>query len=324
MPGWRYIFFLNIPIGAAALLLTRRVVPESRLRSTRRHYDPLGAVTVTGALVLLVYAISQAATVGWTSTRTLAMLAASAAMLAGFLVIETRAEAPLLPLRLFRLKTLAGSNAVAFLLGGSFFSLFFIGTLYMQQVLGYSALKAGVAWLATSVTALALAGPAQMLVTRASPRLVMAAGMAMVGAGILWAAQVPAHGNYWANLAGPLFVAGGVAFAFVAVSIGALAGVTDHDAGIASGLLNTSQQLGGAIGVAVASTVAATHSRLLLSQGHTAAVALTGGFQWAFWVVGLTALAAVPVTFLLIRRRELVLAVATSTQLEHPVPATTD
>ena len=323
--GWRYIFFLNVPIGAAALLLARRVVPESRLRSTRRRYDPLGAVTVTGALVLLVYAISQAATVGWTSTRTLAMLAASAAMLAGFLVIETRAEAPLLPLRLFRLKTLAGANAVAFLLGASFFSLFFIGTLFMQQVLGYSALKAGVAWLATSVTALALAGPAQMLVTRASPRLVMAAGMVLIGAGILWAAQVPARGNYWANLAGPLFLAGGgAAFAFVAVSIGALAGVADHDAGIASGLLNTSQQLGGAIGVAVASTVAATHSRLLLSQGHTAAVSLTGGFQWAFWVVGLTALAAVPVTFLLIRRRERALVAATSTQLEHPVPATTD
>jgi MFS family permease len=194
----------------------------------------------------------------------------------------------------------------------------------MQQVLGYSALKAGVAWLATSVTALALAGPAQMLVTRASPRLVMAAGMVMIGAGILWAAQVPVHGTYWANLAGPFFVAGGVAFAFVAVSIGALAGVTDHDAGIASGLLNTSQQLGGAIGVAVASTVAATHSRLLLSRGHTAAAALTSGFQWAFWVVGLIGLAAVPVTFLLVPRRELAPAVATSAQLEHPVPAATD
>src|SRR5499425_3220501 len=173
--GWRYIFFLNVPIGAAALLLARRVVPESRLRSARRRYDPLGAVTVTGALVLLVYAISQAPTAGWASARTLALLATAAALLAGFLVIETRAEAPLLPLRLFRLRTLAGSNAVAFLLGGSFFSLFFIGTLYMQQVLGYSALKAGVAWLATSVTALALAGPAQILVTRASAKLVMAA-----------------------------------------------------------------------------------------------------------------------------------------------------
>jgi len=319
--GWRYIFYLNVPIGAAALLLARPVVPESRLRSARRRYDVPGAVTVTGALVTLVYAISQAPTVGWASTRTLALLAASTALLAGFLVIETRTEAPLLPLRLFRLKTLAGSNAVNFLLGASFFSFFFTGTLYMQQVLGYSALKTGVAWLATSLTALTLAGPAQILVTRVSAKLVMAAGMTLVGAGILWATQVPVHGHYWANLAGPLFVAGGAIFAFITASIGALAGVTDHDAGIASGLLNTSQQIGGAIGVAVASTVAATHSRLLLSQGHAAATALTGGFHWAFWVTGLTGLAAVPVTFLLIRRTELAKAVAASLQREPSIAA---
>jgi EmrB/QacA subfamily drug resistance transporter len=322
--GWPYIFYLNVPIGAAALLLARPVVPESRLASARRRYDPLGAVSVTGALVMLVYAISQAPAVGWTAIRTLALLAASAALLAGFLVIETRAEAPLLPLRLFRLKTLAGSNAVGFLLGASFFSFFFTGTLYMQQVLGYSALKTGLAWLATSVTVVALAGPAQILVTRLSAKLVMAAGMVLVGAGILWATQVPAQGHYWANLAGPLFVVGGVAFAFIPVSIGALAGVAEHDAGVASGLLNTSQQIGGAIGVAVASTVAATHSRLLLSQGHAAAAALTSGFQWAFWVTGLTGLAAVPVTFLLIRRTEIARAVAASLPREAPVPAAAD
>ena len=322
--GWQYIFYLNVPIGAAALLLARRVVPESRLRSARRRYDVLGAVTVTGALVMLVYAISQAPTVGWTAIRTLALLAASAALLAGFLVLETRAEAPLLPLRLFRLKTLAGSNAVGFLLGASFFAFIFIGTLYMQQVLGYSALKTGVAWLATSVTGLALAGPAQILVTRASAKLVMAAGMALVGAGILWATQVPVHGHFWANLAGPLFVAGGCTWAFIPVSIGALAGVAERDAGVASGLMNTSQQIGGAIGVAVVSTVAATRSRLLLGQGHAAAAALTGGFQWAFWVSGLTALAAVPVAFLLIRRTELARAVAASLPRQAPAPAPTD
>ena len=322
--GWQYIFYLNVPIGAAALLLARRVVPESRLASAHRRYDMLGAVTVTGALVMLVYAISQAPTVGWTAVRTLALLAASAALLAGFLVLETRAEAPLLPLRLFRLKTLAGSNAVGFLLGASFFAFIFIGTLYMQQVLGYSALKTGLAWLATSVTGLALAGPAQILVTRASAKLVMAAGMILVGAGILWATQVPVHGNFWPNLAGPLFVAGGCTWAFIPVSIGALAGVAERDAGVASGLMNTSQQIGGAIGVAVASTVAATHSRLLLGQGHTAAAALTGGFQWAFWVSGLTALAAVPVAFLLIRRTELARAVAASLPRQAPAPAPTD
>jgi len=322
--GWPYIFYLNIPIGAAALALARRVVPESRLAGARRRYDPLGAITITGALVMVVYAISQAPTVGWTAPRTLALLAAAAALLAGFLVIETRAEAPLLPLRLFRLKTLAGSNAVSFLLGASFFSFFFTGTLYMQQVLGYSALKTGVAWLAASVTALALAGPAQILVTRTSAKLVMAAGMALVGGAILWAAQVPVHGHYWANLAGPLFLAGGSTFAFIPVSIGALAGVDEHDAGVASGLLNTSQQIGGAIGVAVASTVAATHSRLLLSQGHAAPAALTGGFQQAFWVTGITALAAIPVTFLLIRRTEIARAVAASQQREAPLPAPAD
>ena len=237
-------------------------------------------------------------------------------MLGGFLVLETRAEAPLLPLRLFRLRTLAGSNAVGFLLGASFFAFIFIGTLYMQQVLGYSALKTGVAWLATSVTGLALAGPAQMLVTRASAKLVMAAGMAMVGAGILWATQIQAHGHFWADLAGLLFVTGGCTLAFIPVSIGALAGVAGHDAGVASGLLNTSQQIGGAIGVAVASTVAATHTQALLGQGHATAVALTGGFQWALWVSGLTGLIAVPVTFLLIRRRELARAAATALQRE--------
>jgi len=319
--GWQYIFYLNVPIGAAVLVLARRVVPESRLYGARRRYDPLGAVTVTGALVVLVYAISQAPTVGWASARTLALLAASAALLASFVVVETRAEAPLLPLRLFRLKTLAGSNAVAFLWGASFFAFFFTGTLYMQQVLGYSALKTGVAWLATSVTALALAGPVQILVTRSSAKLVMAAGMILLGAGTLWATQVPAHGHFWANLAGPLFLAGGAVFAFIPVSIGALAGVAGRDGGIASGLLNTSQQIGGAIGVAVASTVAATHARALLGQGHAAAAALTGGFQWAFWVTGLTALAAVPVTFLLIRRTELARAVAASLHHEPSVAA---
>src|SRR5690348_16591391 len=284
--GWQYIFFINVPIGAAALLLAPRVVPESRLHSARRRYDPFGAVTVTGGLSLLVYTISTAPRVGWGSARTVTLLAVSAALLAAFLVIETRAEAPLLPLRIFRLRTLAGSNAVGFLLGASFFAFIFIGTLYMQQVLGYSALKTGAAWLATSLTGLALAGPAQMLVTKASAKLVMAAGMALIGGGVLWATQVPVHGNFWADLAGPFFVTGGCTLAFIPVSIGALAGVAGQDAGIASGLINTSQQLGGAIGVAVASTIAATHATTLLHQGAAPAVALTSGFQWAFWACG--------------------------------------
>jgi EmrB/QacA subfamily drug resistance transporter len=306
--GWPYIFYLNVAVGAVVLLLARGAVPESRLpgrSGTPRRYDPLGAVSVTGALVIAVYAISRAPAAGWTAAWTVSLLATSAVLLAGFLVLEARGKAPLLPLRLFRLKTLAGSNAVGFLLGASFYSFIFIGTLYMQQVLGYSALKAGLAWLATSLTGVALAGPAQLLVTRASARLVMAAGMTMVGAGILWAAQVPADGHYWANLAGPFFVTGAVTWAFIPVSIGALAGVRERDAGVAAGLVDTSQQLGGAIGIAVASTVAAGRSRLLLGHGAAAANALTGGFHAALWAAGIVALAAVPVAFLLIRRTEL-------------------
>jgi len=321
--GWQYIFFLNVPVGVAALLLARRVVPESRLHGVRRRYDPFGAVTVTGGLSLLVYAISTAPQAGWGAARTVTLLAVSAALLAAFLVIETRAEAPLLPLRIFRLRTLAGSNAVGFLLGASFFAFIFTGTLYMQQVLGYSALKTGAAWLATSLTGLALAGPAQTLVTRASAKLVMAAGMALIGGGVLWATQVPVHGHFWADLAGPFFVTGGCTLAFIPVSIGALAGVAGQDAGIASGLINTSQQLGGAIGVAVASTIAATHATTLLHHGASPTAALTSGFQWAFWACGAIGLSAVPVTFLLIRRTELATAVATATaKAPQPAPAT--
>ena len=301
--GWPYIFYLNVAVGGAALLLTRRLVPESRRDGASRRYDPFGAITVTGALVLLVYAISQAPAAGWTAAQTLAMLASAAVLLAAFLVVEARAEAPLLPLRLFRLKSLAGSNAVGFLLGASFYGYIFIGTLYMQQVLGYSAMKTGLAWLVVGATGVVLAGPAQVMVTRASVRLVMAAGMTVTGAGILWATQLPAHGSFWADLAGPFFLTGAVTWAFVPVSIGALVGVTERDAGVASGLIDSSQQLGGAIGIAVASSVAAAHSRVLIGQGHALTVALNGGFHWALWVSGFTALAAVPAALLVIRRK---------------------
>ena len=322
--GWPYIFYLNVVVGVAALLLTRRVVPESRLRDARRRYDPLGAITVTGALVILVYAISQAPTVGWAATQTLALLAASAVLLAAFVVIEARAEAALLPLRLFRLRTLAGSNAVGFLLGAGFYGYIFTGTLYMQQVLGYSAMKTGLSWLAVALTGVVLAGPAQVLVTRASAKLVMTVGLTLTGAGILWATQVPADGSFWANLAGPFFLTGTVTWVFIPVSIGALAGVTERDAGVASGLIDSSQQLGGAIGIAVASTVAAAHSRVLLGHGHTIADALTGGFRWAFWVTGLVALTGVPVALLLVRRAELTRAAALALNTKATGPAAAD
>jgi EmrB/QacA subfamily drug resistance transporter len=320
--GWQFIFFFNVPIGALAFGLGPKLVPESRLHSERRRYDPFGAITVTAALVAFVYAVSEAPQVGWASLQTVGMLVGASALLLAFLVIETRVEAPLLPLRLFRLSTVAGSNAVGFLLGGSFFTFIFIGTLYMQQVLGFSALKTGVAWLVASLTSVAFAGLSQKLVTKTSAKLVMAFGMALIGGGILWATQIPSDGNFWHDLAGPFFVAGvGTAFAFIPVSIGALAGVREHDAGVASGLLNTSQQLGGAIGVAIASSIAASRFHTLVHHGYGTAAALTGGFQWALWVCGFMGLAAVPVTFVFIRRTDMAHAVASTQQPRIAVAA---
>jgi EmrB/QacA subfamily drug resistance transporter len=319
--GWQYIFYLNVPIGATALLLAPRIVPESRLATERRRFDVAGAIASTGGLVLLVDAISQAPQYGWGATRTLALLAASAALLAAFLVIENRVESPLLPLSIFRQRTLAGANVAGLLLGGSFFAFVFVGTLYMQQVLHYSALQSGVAWLAASLTSIALAGLSQWLVTRGGAKIVMAIGMTLIGAGVIWATQVPVHGHFLQNLAGPFFVAGaGTAFAFIPISIAALAGVGEHQAGLASGLLNTSQQLGGAIGIAIASGVAASHTQALVRAGNAVPTALTGGFREALWVLGAIALLALPAIFTLVRRDELSDAV-TKTTLREAQPA---
>jgi EmrB/QacA subfamily drug resistance transporter len=304
--GWETIFFLNVPIGLAALVLAGRIVPESRLDTARRRYDPFGALTVTAGLLLAVYAVSRTPQIGWGSTQTIVLLAVAAALVVAFVVIETRVEAPLLPMRIFESRTVAGANAVGFLLGASFFAYIFVGTLYMQQVLGYSAIQTGIAWAVASLTSVALAGLSQLIVTRISAKLVMAFGMLLIGGGILWTAAAPVDGHFWSDLVGPYLVVGaGTAFAFIPISIAALAGIRERDAGLASGLLNTSQQIGGAIGVAIASTVAAAHASTLTQQGAAASAALTGGFQWAFWVCGFVGLAAVPVTFLLVRDAEL-------------------
>jgi EmrB/QacA subfamily drug resistance transporter len=301
--GWEYIFYLNVPIGAALLILAPRIVPESRLAGLRRHFDPLGAITVTGGLLLLVYALSKGPEVGWAATSTVSDLAGAGALLIAFVAIELRVDAPLLPLRIFRSRTLAGANLAGLLLGGSFFAFVFVGTLYLQQVLGYSALQTGAAWLATSLASTALAGLAQMLVTRVSTGPVLIAGMALIGGGILWATRAPADASFWSDLAGPFLVVGaGTAFAFVPISIAGLAGVAEREGGLAAGLLNTTQQLGGAVGVAIASTVIATQVKTLTADGKARDVALTGGFHWAFGVCGLIALLAVPTTAVLVRR----------------------
>jgi EmrB/QacA subfamily drug resistance transporter len=319
--GWPYIFYLNVPIGAAALLLAPRIVPESRLEAVRRKFDGVGALAGTGGLVLLVDAISQAPQYGWGASRTIGVLAAAAVLLAAFLLIERRVTDPILPLEIFRLRTLAGANTAGLLLGGSFYAFIFVGTLYMQQVLHYSALQSGLAWLAASLTSIALAGLSQALVTRGRTKLVMAVGMTMIGAGAIWATQVPVHGHFLANLAGPMVIAGaGTAFAFIPISIAALAGVKERQAGLASGLLNTSQQLGGAIGIAIASSVAASHTQTLLHAGHAAPAALTGGFQQALWVLGAIGLLALPAIFALVRREAVSTALAPRS-VPDPQPA---
>jgi len=283
--GWQSIFFLNVPIGAAALALAPRIVPDSRRATARSRLDPLGALTVTGGLLALVYAISKAPEAGWGSARTIAWLAAAAALLIAFVVVESRVEAPLLPLRIFGLRQVAAANAVGLLLGAGFFGYIYVGTLFMQEVLGYSALQTGLAWAGASSLSLALAGVSQKLVTRISPGPVMALGMAMIGGGALWTTQVLVHAHFWSSLAAPFFIVGaGTAFAFIPISIGGLTGVAERDAGLASGLLNTSQQLGGAIGVAIASTV------------------LMSGFHSAFLVCGVIGLLALPTLALLLGR----------------------
>ena len=238
--------------------------------------------------------------IGWRAGQTVALLATGVALLGAFLVIETRAEAPLLPLALLRQRSVAGSNLVGLLLGTSFLTFVFLGTLYMQQVLGYSALAAGAAWMTASVTSLAFGGVSQRMVTRTSPSSVMTAGMTLIAAAILWATHTPVHGSFWPDLAGPFFVGGlGTAFAFIPISIGALTGVANQDAGVASGLLNTSQNLGSVLGVAVASSIAAAH---LLTHGVATTEELAGGLHLALWVCGASALAAVPAGQLVMRR----------------------
>ena len=213
---------------------------------------PSGRSASPGASCWLVYAISQAPQVGWGAARTVACWPRRLRFSSASWSSRPGPKRRCSRLHLFRSSTVAGANVVGFLLAASFFTFIFVGTLYMQQVLGYSALKTGLAWLTASLTSVAFAGLSQMLVTKTSAKAVMALGMGLIGGGVVWATQVPVHGHFWAHLAGPFFVTGaGTAFAFIPVSIAALAGVGERDAGVASGLLNTSQQLGGAIGVAV-------------------------------------------------------------------------
>ena len=308
--GWQWIFFVNVPVGAVVLALTRSVVRESRVPQARR-FDAAGAATVTAGLALLVYAISKAQDYGWSSGRTIGELVGAGALLAAFLAVELRTRDPLMPLRIFRTRTLAGANTVALLLGAVIYSNFFLLTLYVQQVLGYSALKTGLTFLATAGTVIPVAGLSQALATRLGPKPVMTFGMALIAGAMAWYAHIPVHGTYAGDLLpGYLMMGFGMAFAFIPVSIAALAGVEEREAGLASGLLNTSQQIGGAIGLAAVATVATTHSAALLAglgrrPNHAdVAAAATSGFDRAFWVLVVLAAIGAAAAAVLVRRTE--------------------
>jgi EmrB/QacA subfamily drug resistance transporter len=287
--GWEWIFFLNVPIGLIVILAGQRVLHESRVELGSRSLDIAGAILVTAGLTLLVYGLVTTDTYSWTSSRVLGSLGGAAVLLAGFVAVELRAKAPILPFSIFRLKSLTGANIVGLLLGAAIFSMFFLLSLYMQQVLGYSALKAGVAYLLVASVIIVAAGASQALVTRIGVRSVLTTGMVLLVAGLLWFSQVSVHGSYATDLAPGFILAGiGLGFSFVPVQIASLIGVTHDEAGIASGLINTSQQVGGALGVAVLSTITFTrYDSYLGDHGNNLALvpnALVDGFHLAFLV----------------------------------------
>jgi Na+/melibiose symporter-like transporter len=291
-----------VPVGALVVAVAPRIIRESRVEAAERHYDPFGAITITGGLALLVYTISRAPFVGSGSARTILLLVAAGALIVAFLVIERTVSQPLMPFQIFRVRTVAGANIVAALLGAALFANFFVLTLYVQNVLHYSALRAGLTFLATAGTAVLAAGAAQALVTRVGVKPILAVGLALMTTGMVWYTQIPVDGSYWPNLLpGYLFVGVGIAFAFVPVTIAALAGVAEREAGLASGLINTTQQIGGGIGVALASTVFTSH----IGSGHASLQTLTDGYALAFWALVGFGAAGFLATLAFIRREEL-------------------
>jgi EmrB/QacA subfamily drug resistance transporter len=284
-PGWEWIFFINIPVGLAALALSPVLLRESRETTAKPSYDAAGALTITGALVLLVYALVEAPDAGWGSLQTILILGGAAALVTIFAVIESRHRAPLLPLRLLRSRTLMGANGVMLLFGAVGFGMPFVITQYAQQVLGYSPLEFGVSFVVTPVAAAVGMIVAQSAVLKLGFRPVAATGMALIGAGSLLLTQVAVGGSYLGDMfLGVLVFGCGIGPAFATATIAALEGVAEREAGLASGLSNTAFQLGGALGVAVVSTVAVSRSEdyLAANEGASPLVVLTEGFQSGF------------------------------------------
>jgi EmrB/QacA subfamily drug resistance transporter len=281
--GWEWVLWVNVPVSLIALALAPRLIAESRAVHETRAFDVAGAVTVTAALSILVYAVVDAESAGWGSSKTIGLLASSVALLAAFVAIELRARKPLVPFSIFRIRTLTGANVVGLLVGASLFSMFFFISLYMQQVLGYSAIHAGLSYLPLALTIMASAGIASQLVTKLGYKPVLAIGLLFIVAGLTWFSQVSVGGGFTTDILGPsLLAAAGLGFAFVTTTIAAVSGVPEEESGLASGLINTSQQIGGALGLAVLSSVATSRTSDVLAGGSGLPDALTEGFQTAF------------------------------------------
>jgi EmrB/QacA subfamily drug resistance transporter len=304
--GWEWVLWVNVPIGVIAAILAPRLLVESRKEDDNKTFDAFGAVTVTAGLSLLVYGLVSTVSHGWGSSQTLLVLGLSALLLVVFVLNELRSSAPILPFRIFRSRTLTGANVVGLLIGAALFAMFFFLSRYMQQVLGYSALKAGLAYLPLALAIIASAGAASALVTRLGFKPVLIAGMGMCAIALVWFSQLPVDGTYVADLLGPMVIAAvGLGFAFVPVTIAAVSNISADDSGLASGLINTSQQVGGALGLAVLGTIASSRTEDLIraAPGDPSAVpnALTEGFQLAFLAGAGFAVAGIIATLILVR-----------------------
>jgi EmrB/QacA subfamily drug resistance transporter len=302
--SWRWVFFVNLPIGIAAALLSLRFIPNSRAEKRPETADVAGAVTVTGGLLVLVYAIVKTQAYGWTSARTIGLFAVAAALLATFVVLERRSRSPLIRLGIFRMRSLTASNIAMLLVASGMFSMFYFASLYLQEILGYGPLKAGFAFLPFTFGIVIGAGAAQGLIQRLGIRVVTASGLTIATIGLALFTQVSTSGSYWTEVfAGVAVMSIGMGLTFVPLTLLATTNVAHEDAGLASGIFNTSQQIGGALGLAVLSTLAASRTASLAADGVARPEALIGGYHVAF-AVGAAFLAAGLVVLLLgIRKR---------------------
>jgi EmrB/QacA subfamily drug resistance transporter len=303
--SWEWIFFVNVPVGLVALALTPIWVQESRDLRTKT-FDAPGAALITAALVVLVLGITQANDWGWGSATTWIVFGISAVLHAAFLAWERGRAEPLVPMSIFRVRTVLGANVTGFVLGVVLFAMFLLLTLYMQQVLGLSPLETGLGYLAVAGTAILWANVAAALVNRIGVKPIMLIGMALLCVGLVLFTQVSVDGSYWADLfPGFLIIGLGMPFVFVPVTIAAVAGVSNEEAGLASGLINTSQQIGGALGIAVLSAIATNVASDGIAGGTDQAQALVDGFSAAFWVAAVIAAAGVAAIAVFVRPGEL-------------------